>query len=43
MNYTDETIIAEPKSYLENHLPHIGLKRVKQEIIDGLKSSPKFI
>ena len=43
MNYTEETTLVESISKLENYLPHIGINRVKQEIIDGLKSFPKFI
>jgi len=43
MNFTKETTLAEINGSLKNHLPHIGIEKVRDEIIKGLKSSPKYI
>lgn len=43
MNFTKETTLAEINGNLENHLPHIGINKIREEILKGLKSSPKYI
>ncbi len=43
MNYTKETIITDVNSNLENHLPSIGIEKVEDEILIGLRSYPKYI
>ncbi len=42
MNYTEETVLTV-QTNLENHLPHIGIDRVREEILAGLKSTQKYI
>ena len=43
MNYTKETIITDVNSNLENHLPSIGIEKVEDDILKGLRSYPKYI
>jgi len=43
MNFAKESTMTEVNGSLENHLPHIGIEKVREEIFKGLKSSPKYI
>ena len=43
MNYTKETIITDVNSNLKNHLPSIGIEKVEDEILKGLRSYTKYI
>lgn len=43
MNFTKERTLAEINGSLKNHLPHIGIEKVREEILKGLKSYPKYI
>jgi len=43
MNYLKTEIVKNGGVELANHLPDIGIQKVKDEIISGLKSFPKFI
>jgi L-histidine N-alpha-methyltransferase len=43
MNYTKEETLTKGGIKLVNYLPDIGIKKVKEEIFNGLKAFPKFI
>ena len=43
MNFSDETIVVQNKAEIVNRLPEIGKQAVVNEIIAGLKDSPKHI
>lgn len=43
MNYTKEDILVQDKLFIKNYLPDLGISKAKEEIITGLKSTPKYI
>ncbi|MDA3860163.1 MAG: L-histidine N(alpha)-methyltransferase [Melioribacteraceae bacterium] len=43
MNYTEQTINTDVVTNLENHLPQLGIEKVEDEILKGLKENPKYI
>lgn len=43
MNYHQAEITNQGSVEIENHLPKIGLQKVQEEILGGLKSSGKYI
>ena len=43
MNYHEDNNITKNNIKLINYLPNIGIKKVREEIITGLKASPKYI
>lgn len=43
MNYKDQQILVDADSNIKNHLPKLGLKKVEDEILEGLKSNSKYI
>ena len=43
MNYTKTETLTKERINLVNYLPHIGIEKVSDEILKGLKASPKYI
>jgi len=43
MNYTKTETLTEERINLVNYLPHIGIEKVREEILKGLQTSPKYI
>ena len=43
MNFTEDKIITDKNMNVENHLPKLGIKKVENEILKGLKAVPKYI
>ncbi len=43
MNFTKTETLTEERINLVNYLPHIGIEKVKEEILKGLQASPKYI
>ncbi len=43
MNYTQEVIVNKDDIELINYLPNIGISNVREEIIEGLRATSKYI